>query len=431
MSISSETVKEFSPEMDFSGGYEDCQLLWESAQSRLYRASRCGKHFLLKAAKSDAGPHLAMLKREYELSVGCIHPNIVHVFLYEPDSPVGPCIVMEYVDGRTMREFLEEGPSLKRRRKVLEQLVGAVSYLHSKGIIHNDLKPDNVLVSRDGDEVRLIDFGLADNDAHYLVKSPGYTPYYSSPELRAAARGENVTVSASSDVFSLGMIIREMFAGPGYAGIMRKCLKVNPSKRYENATALMLAIGRRKRIPAVLGGVVMLGAVCLAVVLTGVRMHRLREDVARYEQAGAEKQAVTDSLNAVMDSLNTVMEERSAEYEKAQQDLSVLQAESDARKQAEQDRLDRLAAGKKYADQYFRQRLDPLLDEMLTTGSRTDANAVWQKWVTSYQDLLDYLSRTDKDIQNDLTFYVHRLYNDRTSRINAAVSHIDEVPLNY
>lgn len=315
MSFSSQTVREFSEKIDCSGSFEDCVLLFESAQSRIFRASKCGRYFLLKAPKSDAGIHLAMLKREYELSAGCSHPFLIHTFTYEPDSPIGPCIVMEYVDGRNLRDFLKEKPSMAMLRRVFAQILSAVGYLHKNGIIHNDLKPENILVTRSDNDVRIIDFGLSDDDAHYMIRTPGLSPYYSSPELRAVARGDKAVIDARSDIFSLGVIMREMF-GHRYRTVVARCMKLQPERRFQDTDALSRAISRHDRMPAVISMVLAVLAVAACLVWGLGRIHELQSTVEMYEQAEAAKEETLNALKAKVehwattegDSIMTVIE---------------------------------------------------------------------------------------------------------------------------
>ena len=96
----------------------------------LYRVRKAGKYFIIKTPKEKTGHTLAMLRREYELSIGRQHPNVVNVFTFEESTVVGPGIVMEYVDGRTLTDFLAENPSQAMRRRVFEQLLQAVAYIH-------------------------------------------------------------------------------------------------------------------------------------------------------------------------------------------------------------------------------------------------------------------------------------------------------------
>ena len=134
-----------TPEM-ISSGYHSPIILSDGAFSRLYRISRSGKYFIIKVAKEET--YKALIRREYDISIGISHPNVVNVFTYEEYTPVGEGLIMEYVDGRTLREFLEENPSRYLRQRIVDQLLSAVAYLHTKGIVHNDLKPENILITR-------------------------------------------------------------------------------------------------------------------------------------------------------------------------------------------------------------------------------------------------------------------------------------------
>lgn len=177
---------------------------------------------------------LAMLKREYEMSISLNHYHIPYFFTYEPSSPVGPGIVMEYVDGRNLNEFLSENPSLDSRRRVFYQILDTVAYIHKNGIIHNDLKPENILISRINNDVKLLDFGLSDNDAHYLARTLGGTPTYASPELLA----QN-DIDARSDIYSIGRIMQRIFGTKRYASISNRCVARDRNNRYDNVDQLM------------------------------------------------------------------------------------------------------------------------------------------------------------------------------------------------
>lgn len=209
-------------------------LLKTTAYARLFRLSRDGRYFVIKTTKDNSARQLELLKREYELSLGCEHPHIVNILFYEYDTPVGEGIVMQYIDGCTLKEFLATNPPVAVKRRLFSELLEAVNCLHKRGVVHNDLKPQNILVTNNGNSLKLIDFGLASDDAHYLLKTPGCTSFYASPEL---CNGGGA-VDVRSDIYSLGIIMKEMF---GSSAIARCCTNAAPDKRYADVQALQKA----------------------------------------------------------------------------------------------------------------------------------------------------------------------------------------------
>lgn len=171
--VDSETFRSVVDGADYASGYCLPEVFAQTSSMVLYRVRKAGKYFIIKTPKQCNGQAVAMLQREYEMSVGKSHPNIVNVFTYEPSTIVGPGIVMEYVDGVTLNEFLAGNPSPALRKRVLMQLLSAVAYIHRCGLVHNDIKPENIMITRADNSVRLIDFGLADNDAFFLARTLG------------------------------------------------------------------------------------------------------------------------------------------------------------------------------------------------------------------------------------------------------------------
>ncbi|MBQ2290087.1 MAG: serine/threonine protein kinase [Bacteroidaceae bacterium] len=239
---SSETFKPVDSEMEYDSSYSIPELYAETSSAVLYRVRKAGKYFIIKTPKDNSGKSLAMLQREYELSIGLQHPNVVNVFTYEPSTVVGPGIVMEYVDGRTLEQFLAENPTLAMRVRVFEQLLQAVAYIHRSGLVHNDIKPENILITRSDNDVKLIDFGLSDSDAYYLARMLGCTKAYASPELLAREK----EIDARSDIYSLGVVMKEIF-GNRFSGISSRCLRKEKSKRFANAEELLSAFKHRGR----------------------------------------------------------------------------------------------------------------------------------------------------------------------------------------
>ena len=213
--------------------------------NRLYKAKRYGKWFVLKGLKPEfqrKAVYNELLTKEFELGVQMDHPNIAHTFSFETDPVAGPCIVMEYVDGCTLKEFLAQSPSRALRIKVAKEILSAMSYFHGKQIIHRDLKPDNILITHNGHNVKIIDFGLADTDYHGILKQPAGSDKYAAPEQKSGG----VPLDCRADLYAFGVILRQLFPH-GYRGVVRKCTQPDREKRFGNAEEILQRLQRSQR----------------------------------------------------------------------------------------------------------------------------------------------------------------------------------------
>ncbi|MBQ5393449.1 MAG: serine/threonine protein kinase, partial [Alistipes sp.] len=298
MTSESELIDVQPATAETKGGFYDFKLLKTTPYAFLYVAHRVGKRFLIKTTKDNSEAQLRILKREYEQALACDHPHIVHLYTFEENLPVGPAIVMEYVEGRTLGEWLTEHPSKEARRRIFDELTEAVGYLHQRGITHNDLKPENILISRTNDTLKLIDFGLSDSDAEYALRTLGCTPRYASPELRRRER-----VDSRSDIYSLGLILSELFDG-GYRQLVRRCTRLQPADRYADVAALQRAFRRRNNRWKWLLGVVMAILFLLPWVLyTSERMAERQQNNRRETLFMALEQEMEPRFQVAMDSV--------------------------------------------------------------------------------------------------------------------------------
>lgn len=223
--------------------------VYESSSSRgfnqVVKIRRQGKWFILKGLKDeyrDQQAYIELLKKEYDLGIQLDHPNIVKILAKEINPEIGPCIVMEYVDGVTLDEFLAGKPSVTSRKKVVEQLVEVLVYIHGKQIIHRDLKPSNILVTRNGNNVKVIDFGLSDADDYAVLKQPAGTLKYMAPEQKE----DDVKIDGRVDIYAFGLLLKEIFPHR-YRHIAAKCSRPDRERRYANAEALRKAFDRHAR----------------------------------------------------------------------------------------------------------------------------------------------------------------------------------------
>ena len=226
----------------FSKFHDYMQLPYRGAgYSVLYTVLSGERKLFLKALKRKQGvsaENLVRLQREYKILEQLYgNEHIVRCIGWREDAEVGPCIVMEYVDGETLADYLKTHPSSKEKKRILSELLDAVGFIHKHQIVHNDLKPENILVTHNGHNVKLIDFGYADTDSH-SDKATGGTESYASPELvRQEATG------STSDIYSLGFIIEALFPHR-YDWVVRKCQREEAPKRYQRVSEVGKAIRR-------------------------------------------------------------------------------------------------------------------------------------------------------------------------------------------
>jgi serine/threonine protein kinase len=215
------------------GRYEVGHLLGYGgmAEVHLGRDVRLGRRVALKILRSDLArdPSFQTRFRREAQSAGSLnHPSIVAVYDTGEDTvptanggtEVVPFIVMEYVEGRTLREVLTNETRLDsdRAMEIVGEICAALDFSHRHGIIHRDIKPGNVMITKTG-AVKVMDFGIARavaDEAATMTQTASVigTAQYLSPEQ---ARGE--TVDARSDVYSTGCVLYELITGvPPFQG---------------------------------------------------------------------------------------------------------------------------------------------------------------------------------------------------------------------
>ena len=214
--------------------FTDFSVQPSKGYSMLVRAKRHGRWWMLKGLaeryRQDT-VYRVLLQKEYEIIRQLQHPMVVSASSLEEVEDLGLCIVMEWIDGMTLREWLAEGNHTReQRRHVADMLMEALAYVHSRQTQHRDLKPSNIMLTNNGLHLKLIDFGFSDTDSHAILKEPAGTEGYMAPE-------------GPSDIYSLGCILRELRTGWFAWIVIRKCC-AQLSRRYADVATVQRDLHR-------------------------------------------------------------------------------------------------------------------------------------------------------------------------------------------
>jgi serine/threonine-protein kinase len=197
-------------------------------------------------AGDDHGEWRERFQREARAAGRCLHPNIVAVFDYAEQDGT-PFIAMEYVQGRELHDMLRQGGGvpLADALSIIGQLLAALAYAHSHGIVHRDIKPGNIILV-DGGQVKVTDFGIARIDQLSMTSHGSVvgTPSYMAPEQFTGD-----PVDHRADIFAAGVVLFELLTGekpfPGQRAteVMYKVLNDPPRQAAEINREVSPALG--------------------------------------------------------------------------------------------------------------------------------------------------------------------------------------------
>ena len=265
--------------------YEILELIGSGGMANVYKARchRLNRLVAIKILKSDLADNADFRRRFHDESQAVAqlsHANIVSVYDVST-NPDREYIVMELIDGITLKQYMERRGRMDWRESLhfITQIMRGLSHAHSRGIIHRDIKPQTIMVLRDG-SVKVADFGIAclANQGQTLTQEALGSVHYISPEQ---ARGDRI--DARSDIYSAGVVLYEMLTGRlPFEGdsavsvaiqhlssvplaprdidpsipeplelICMKAMNSDPNKRYASADAMIEDLEKFRRDPSV------------------------------------------------------------------------------------------------------------------------------------------------------------------------------------
>ncbi|MBR3449956.1 MAG: serine/threonine protein kinase [Bacteroidales bacterium] len=217
------------------------------ATCETFKFQRWNKWFLLKRLRPELRHDPAAVsafEKEFDLGIHLDHPGIVRYFEKGTDAE-GIYLVEEYIDGETLDAFVQSSDPLPDNevRRIFGEMADAVGYLHEMGIVHADLKPDNVIITRQGHHPKLIDLG--------------FSGQYSYESLSDKDR------DTRSDVYALGQML-EVLAPGRFRKVLRKATASDPDRRYPTPASMAAALKRKpgRAIAAIFAGLLVLAAFC-------------------------------------------------------------------------------------------------------------------------------------------------------------------------
>ena len=223
-----------------------------------YRVKLYGKLHFMKRLKPEfrTDPrYVSALQKEFETGYRLDHPHLVRYVSKGDDY-----LMTEYIDGLTLGSFVEENPayfkSVQNTNRFLTQLLEVVGYLHQHQIVHLDLKPSNILITRIGHDVKLADLGYCYTDTY--TDTMGRTDKYAAPEQM---HGEQV--DARTDIYAIGKLMESLPCHHIYNKVIARCTAPRPSDRYQTIEELQNALKPSSHFKLIVMGLLLISMVLL------------------------------------------------------------------------------------------------------------------------------------------------------------------------
>ena len=256
-------------EAPLKASYTDYEVIPSHGYSLIVKCRKGEQTVILKGLKEENSKRTLLrnaLKREFKQCQRLNHTGIVrYQGLVEVDG-YGLCIEEEFVEGRTLQAYLKEQHTDDEKIAIVNQIADALRYAHNQGIAHRNLKPSNILITAQGNYVKLIDFSVLSLDD---VKATADTTRFMAPELK----DETMTADGTADIYSLGTIMKVMGLTLAYSDVIKRCCAFKRSDRYANIDEFLADLnheGSSFTMPTIGKGTVMVAVIAVVVIVLGV-----------------------------------------------------------------------------------------------------------------------------------------------------------------
>lgn len=317
--------------------WSDITCLQVRSRNVLYSGIRYGRKFLIKAVRDGFSNTKLQQEKEFNLGIKLVHPNIMSTYSLEEVEDLGLCIVSEWIEGVTLSEWLKSKQNIGARRRVFMQILDALEYIHSLQLVHHDIKLDNIMVTTNGTNVKLIDFGLSNTDDAVLTESN----------------------DVRKDIIGLGKIMKKMFASR-YPITTRCCIQ----GKYENIASLRRAFLRRNVVAKWLYAVLLISAILLS---AGLINERVQEKIKQQEIMELVRTTVDKDIRRIYDVINAT--NTYIDATRALSSINTISTRDSLVNLYSDDIASAIYAGSVW-DQYFTSQYNTLLQEVKTNRTK-------------------------------------------------------------
>jgi serine/threonine-protein kinase PKN1 len=256
-------------EAPLKASYTDYEVIPSHGYSLIVKCRKGEQTVILKGLKEENSKRTLLrnaLKREFKQCQRLNHTGIVRYQGLVDVDGYGLCIEEEFIEGRTLQAYLKEQHTDDEKIAIVNQIADALRYAHNQGIAHRNLKPSNILITAQGNYVKLIDFSVLSLDD---VKATADTTRFMAPELK----DETMTADGTADIYSLGTIMKVMGLTLAYSDVIKRCCAFKRSDRYANIDEFLADLnheGSSFTMPTIGKGTVMVAVIAVVVIVLGV-----------------------------------------------------------------------------------------------------------------------------------------------------------------